>query len=151
MKIYLSRAIMKKKQCFKCGETKPLSEFYAHPEMADGHLNKCKECTKKDTSQYYRDNIEHYREYERKRNQRPDRKRKKLRYMRKRRKNNSQKYKARCKVNNAIRDGRLERQPCEICGKKKVHAHHDDYSKPLDVRWLCEKHHNIEHGKLDYI
>ena len=44
-------------------------------------------------------------------------------------------------VNNAIRDGRLIRQPCEVCGKDKAHAHHDDYSKPLDVRWLCTTHH----------
>lgn len=44
-------------------------------------------------------------------------------------------------VNNAVRDGRLARQPCEVCGKQKAQAHHDDYSKPLDVRWLCTTHH----------
>ena len=38
------------KRCFKCGLEKELTQFYKHKEMSDGHLNKCKECTKKDTS-----------------------------------------------------------------------------------------------------
>lgn len=37
------------KICFKCGSEKELSEYYKHKAMADGHLNKCKQCTKKDT------------------------------------------------------------------------------------------------------
>ncbi|HEC73154.1 MAG TPA: hypothetical protein ENI26_02140 [Methylophaga aminisulfidivorans] len=58
---------------------------------------------------------------------------------------NPTKRQAHNQVANALRDGRLEKQPCEVCGEKEVHAHHDDYAKPLDVRWLCNKHHNEWH------
>lgn len=41
----------------------------------------------------------------------------------------------------ALRQGELTRKPCEVCGNPKTHGHHEDYSKPLEVRWLCETHH----------
>ncbi|MFC3331681.1 hypothetical protein ACFOEM_04310 [Paenalcaligenes hominis] len=41
------------------------------------------------------------------------------------------------------------RGDCEVCGKSKVDAHHDDYSKPLEVRWLCREHHMQHHARLD--
>lgn len=55
---------------------------------------------------------------------------------------------ARAAVSRAIRAGRLVREPCEHKGPEcrgRVQAHHDDYEKPLDVRWLCELHHRAEH------
>ena len=52
---------------------------------------------------------------------------------------------ARNAVNNAIKGGRLERGPCEVCGEEKTDAHHDDYTKPLEVRWLCPSHHHLLH------
>ncbi len=48
-------------------------------------------------------------------------------------------------VGNAVRDGKLIKQSCEKCGAMKVHAHHDDYTKPLTVRWLCTMHHAEVH------
>lgn len=54
---------------------------------------------------------------------------------------------ARWQVHRALRTGRLTRQPCEVCGAEKVHAHHDDYSRPLEVRWLCPAHHREIHAK----
>lgn len=44
-------------------------------------------------------------------------------------------------LGNAVQAGKIKRLPCEVCGADKAHGHHDDYSKPLDVRWLCRKHH----------
>lgn len=60
-------------------------------------------------------------------------------------------------VRRAIRDGKLIRQPCEMCGldgtypkgRPKVHAHHDNYDKPLDVRWLCVSCHRKVHYRID--
>ena len=142
--------VPRKKKCFKCGNVKSLSEFYKHPMMADGHLNKCKECTKIDVSKNYSDKREYYAEYERERAQRQERKKAAIRYQRKRRKKFPEKYIAYCAVNNAVRDGRLKKQPCEKCGNPETQAHHEDYSKPLDVRWLCRKSHLEEHDKEAY-
>jgi DNA-directed RNA polymerase subunit RPC12/RpoP len=47
-------------------------------------------------------------------------------------------------LRSAVRWGRMERKPCEVCGEK-AEGHHEDYSKPYDVRWLCRKHHNETH------
>jgi len=47
----------------------------------------------------------------------------------------------------AIASGSLQRMPCEVCESPRTHGHHDDYSKPLEVRWLCSKHHLSLHMK----
>ncbi len=48
----------------------------------------------------------------------------------------------------AIKRGQIIKLPCEKCGHDKAQAHHDDYSKPLEVRWLCQKHHTEHHNRL---
>jgi hypothetical protein len=124
------------KKCFKCQQEKPLSEFYKHPMMGDGHLNKCKECTKKDVRKNRRQNISHYRSYDRERGNRQTNE-----YRKDYRQRFPKKTKARRKVAYHVMKGDLTAKPCEVCGADKTVAHHDDYDKPLDVRWLCQTHH----------
>ena len=59
-----------------------------------------------------------------------------------------EKRKAHTAVSNAIRDGRLARRPCGVCGNARSHAHHEDYSAPLDVMWLCQEHHTARHREI---
>jgi hypothetical protein len=125
-----------KKVCFKCGEAKQIDEFYRHKAMSDGHLGKCKECTKRDVSANYRATQE------------PLRRAAALRYLRNRKRMHPEKFVAWVAVSNALRDGRLTKEPCKICGDEKVQAHHHDYSKPLDIEWLCFRcHRNERHGQ----
>jgi ribosomal protein S27AE len=58
---------------------------------------------------------------------------------------NPEKHRAHFTVANAIKRGDLVRQPCEGCGDGKAHAHHEDYQKPLEVRWLCARCHQVHH------
>jgi hypothetical protein len=137
---------MTTKECFKCGAEKPLTSFYKHSRMADGHLNKCKECNKRDVRENRLAKVEYYREYDNIRWQK-DKRRRAQQYERSKQWNaeNPEKYKAHYAVANAVRDGRLVKKPCEVCGDEYTHGHHDDYSKPLDVRWLCPSHHRLLH------
>jgi hypothetical protein len=57
-------------------------------------------------------------------------------------------HQARWQVNRAVKAGRLLALPCEKCGEARAEAHHDDYTKPLDVRWLCKSHHIEAHAQL---
>jgi hypothetical protein len=116
------------KTCFKCLACKPITDFYVHPAMGDGRLNKCKVCARKDVQENYKANADYYRAYDRERGYRPG---------------PPEKVKARMATRT------LKRMPCEVCGAQKVEAHHDDYSKPLDVRWLCKKHHAEHHTRQE--
>ncbi len=135
---------MNQKECFKCGERKPMTEFYKHKMMKDGHLNKCKECAKKDVAEHREKNIEKIRAYDRARgNRQPPE------YEKEYRRRFPGKYKAHYMVSNAVRGGKMKREDkCSECGSDfRVEAHHDDYSYPLTVRWLCSACHKQWHAK----
>lgn len=160
------------KVCFKCNLSKPLSEFYKHPQMADGHLGKCKECAKLDVRCNRSENLQHYQEFDRKRAALPHRIAARTEYAQTPRgrevanrsnskyskanpeprlrwqARNPRKRAAHILLGNAIRAGKVFRMPCVICGSEKSHGHHEDYDKPLDVVWLCPLHHSARHKEM---
>jgi len=141
------------KECFKCGAVKDINEFYVHYGMKDRHLGKCKECTKKDAAKHRNDNLEACQAYDRARCMEPQRielRRKvtltwledgrQAENQRKYRDKYPERYIARNILSNAKRDGKIEQpKTCSECGVEtnNLEAHHGDYSKPLDVKWLC--------------
>lgn len=52
-------------------------------------------------------------------------------------------------VRKAYVKGLIDKQPCEKCGEKNAHAHHEDYDKPLEVTWLCHKCHRERHQEIN--
>lgn len=131
------------KICKECGHLKPLAQFYAHPYMQDGRLNSCKLCRR--LYQRARAAAGYAAIIDRRRYENNPRRREALRIKSERwTKNNPEKRRAQAAVGNAIRAGRLVRLPCEVCGRW-ANAHHDDYARPLDVRWLCPRHHALWH------
>jgi len=136
------------KECFKCKTIKPLEDFYKHSQMADGHVNKCKECNKNDVTSHRNKNIEKVRAYDRERNKIPERIKANVEVNRAWRAEDSRRVVAHSAVSRAIREGRLDRNPCVRCGEAKSVAHHEDYDKPLEVMWLCQPCHKQRHKEL---
>jgi len=70
---------------------------------------------------------------------------------RERRKNPEEmkKIKAQKLLQHAVAKGHIRRGVCEMCGDENVHGHHDDYTLPYSVRWLCPKHHRFVHRDAD--
>lgn len=148
-------------RCRDCKADKPVAEFYA------SNKSSCKECVRERARAYRAANLDRVMEYDRNRPNHAQRVEKnKERYKRvtanpetraayfKNAKlwqmRNLPKRKAHMLVGNALRDGRLIRQPCERCGaSENIHAHHEDYSKPLDVNWLCMPCHAQRHREIN--
>lgn len=150
------------KNCHKCNRVIPLGGFYANRGMKDGYLNKCKECVNAE-SKVRLDNKKLNPEWvvaEAKRCREKQRKAlangtatkiPKLAqqvFGRAWVERNRKKRSAQQAIQNAVRDGRAVKGPCEKCGSLDSEGHHEDYSKPLEVIWLCPKHHGERHVEI---
>lgn len=140
------------KTCFKCHKDKPLVDFYPHKEMKDGHLNKCKECTKKDTyERRHGPGREKVLAYDKARSATNKRIENRRVYTKKWISEYPERKKASSAVSYAVRSMKLVRWPvCALpeCTGKPV-AHHPNYSAPISVVWLCQAHHKQAHSLTD--
>jgi hypothetical protein len=138
------------KNCFKCGVNKPLDCFYPHKMMADGYLNKCKECTKADVKQHRAGNLEKVRAYDVARSKTPARRELNARITRAWREADKDRSSAHNAVSYAVRTGVLVAQACP-CGCTKTVAHHESYAKEdwLKVVWLCQSCHKRRHAQIN--
>ena len=141
--------------CKHCNTDKPADGFYASAK------SKCKECTKAAANAHRQANLERVRAYDRMRGPMPHRVAARLDYQqttafaqshsaaaRRWAAKHPERRKASILVGNALRDGTLIAWPvCAIptCNSKPQ-AHHPDYSRPLDVVWLCDGHHKEAHA-----
>jgi ribosomal protein S27AE len=141
-------SMVRSKECFKCKSVLPLEEFYKHLMMGDGHLNKCKQCTKKDVNEHRLLNLEKIRTYDRNRAKLPHRAASNVEINRAWRAEDKRRAVAHSAVSRSIKKGDLTRLPCVKCGEVKSLAHHEDYDKPLDVMWLCQPCHKQRHKEL---
>lgn len=112
--------------------------------MADGRLSKCKECTRADVTENRNANIDYYRNYDRKRYDDAGRRgspspsavsRGRAKWY----STHKAEKKAHTILKRAIDRGDLVRPSvCSKCGELgKIEGHHEDYSRPLEVEWLC--------------
>lgn len=158
----MSTAAETSRVCKKCGTERPLEQFVKDARKKNGRGGTCMDCrrayhrtwqsqpkARSKRLKYQRANAEQHAESSRRyRRNRPDQV-----YASAKRwqQANPEKRKAQTALNNAVRDGRVIKRPCEVCGNKKADGHHDDYSKPLQVRWLCHKHHlELEHAMAEH-
>jgi ribosomal protein S27AE len=126
------------KTCTKCGETKPITEFY---RKGNGHKTECAPCSRARIAQYLSSNPAAAAR-NRERSLEWARANSGARW----RDRHPEAVRAQSLTRYHIKAGNLIPKPCEICGDATVDAHHDDYSKPLNVRWLCRSHHRAHHA-----
>ena len=132
------------KLCGTCKIKKNEFEFGARKASKDGLAAKCKECQKEYDKQRLKDpkRMKMRRDYQKTEAGKIAHNRATKKWS----EANTVKRAAHILIGNAVRDGRITKKPCEKCGiTSPVHAHHDDYAKPMEVRWLCDTDHNEWH------
>lgn len=140
-------------RCRSCEKDLSVEAFYA------SNKSKCKDCVRAAVKANRAEKVDYYKEFDRQRGSLPHRVEARREYQKteayrdshrksvaKQLAEHPERRSARVAVGNAVRDGRLEKQPCFTCGSSKVEAHHADYSRPLDVVWLCRTHHRAAHN-----
>ena len=153
------------KKCKDCEAEKPLSEFYAHKGMKDGRLNKCKDCAKAAAIKNRSQKVEYYRAYDANRFQNDSRVKERHKSYKKteagkaatqksRKKwlaENPEKRAAHVLLGSYVSTGRIDKPDvCSVCGAGgRIDGHHHDYSKPLDVQWLCRGCHVQLHRSIE--
>lgn len=131
-------------KCNKCEVEKDESEYYPRNKV-------CKDCTKNRVAEYQKSEkgIQVHRDanmrYSKTDKCKESRRRAEAKY--KELPSTKKKQLAKWAVKRAVKIGALSRGLCEVCGSSKVHGHHDDYDKQLEVRWLCAKHHYDWHAE----
>ena len=134
------------KYCRMCGAAKSIDRFHKDKRCLGGHDTVCKGCVNKRNRERYRRNpeLQHAAQLRWELGN-PEKAAAADRAFRIR---NPEKRAAHRALEWALHRGRVTKQPCEICGMaQRPHAHHDDYTKPLEVRWLCPRHHGQLHRK----
>lgn len=137
-----------KKVCSRCKLPQSPDNFGRRKATTDGLASACKSCTRAyDKARHYEPHrVEARKAYQQTEQYKSasDRARKEWR------ERNREKQRAHSAVARALKKGIIERRCCEVCCDplKKTEAHHDDYSKPLDVIWLCDEHHKLRHIEL---
>jgi len=131
--------------CRVCECDFPISDFYENHVRRTADLGECKTCTKARVRSRARLNGK-VQEYERQRAKTPKARARSSAIVKRWRMENPAGYAAHNAVSNAVRNKTLSKEPCVFCMSPDVHAHHRDYSRPLDVIWLCPKCHTRLHA-----
>ncbi len=135
-----------KRVCAVCKIAKPFEDFVKDKRKIYGIGYYCRDCEKIRTTDFWIKNKSRIQEKQRERYwaNREKMLEKNRNYYKKYGKKTPRdplKEKARSITKYAIKLGHIVRQPCEVCGESRSQSHHTDYDKPLEIMWLCKKHH----------